>query len=569
MNLAAIYHRPLSEFAHAVGPDTYIFRLRTAKGDLSKVVFGFADRASMEPELDFEETDMKLVRSDALYDWYEVELKTDIERIAYYFTLVKGEEIIYYLGDCFEKSLEVGRADYFQLPFNLRGNRLEIPKWARDAVVYNIFPDSFATGKRYISGKEESTTYNGEECNSLLGGKIKGITENLDYIKELGFNCVYLNPIFAAGCYHKYDLLDYFHIDPLRGTDDEFKDMVKKAHELGMKVIIDGVFNHVSFKHEFFKDVVEKGRASKYYDCFYDLKDGDLSMPKQGEKPGYTCFAYVPQMPKTNTKNVFLRDYFCKVGSYWIEEFDVDGWRLDVANEVDDDFLRAFRASVKAAKSDALVIGEVWENANHYINNLALDSAMNYDFRRFAEGFIAKDKLDAKEFDNRISNLLMRYPKQALSASLNLLDSHDVSRFFTLCDGDIDRMELGILFQMTFVGMPSVFYGDEAGLMGLTEPEYRQAMDFSMSHALYGIYKKLISLRNTYEDLRSDSFETLYTEGKVYGYKRGNVLIFFNAGDKNEKIVCPGGKVILKKNFDDEILGKGGYVVVDTTILSK
>lgn len=569
MNLAAIYHRPLSEFAHAVGPDTYIFRLRTAKGDLSKVVFGFADRASMEPELDFEETDMKLVRSDALYDWYEVELKTDIERIAYYFTLIKGEETIYYLGDCFEKSLEVGRADYFQLPFNLRGNRLEIPKWARDAVVYNIFPDSFATGKRYISGKEESTTYNGEECNSLLGGKIKGITENLDYIKELGFNCVYLNPIFAAGCYHKYDLLDYFHIDPLRGTDDEFKDMVKKAHELGMKVIIDGVFNHVSFKHEFFKDVVEKGRASKYYDCFYDLKDGDLSMPKHGEKPGYTCFAYVPQMPKTNTKNEFLRDYFCKVGSYWIEEFDVDGWRLDVANEVDDDFLRAFRASVKAAKSDALVIGEVWENANHYINNLALDSAMNYDFRRFAEGFIAKDKLDAKEFDNRISNLLMRYPKQALSASLNLLDSHDVSRFFTLCDGDIDKMELGILFQMTFVGMPSVFYGDEAGLMGLTEPEYRQAMDFSMSHALYGIYKKLISLRNTYEDLRSDSFETLYTEGKVYGYKRGNVIIFFNAGDKNEKIVCPGGKVILKKNFDDEILGKGGYVVVDTTILSK
>lgn len=564
MNLAAIYHRPLSEFAHATGPDKYIFRLRTAKDDLTKVTFGFADRASMEPVLSFSTVSMERVRTDSIFDWYEVELNSSLERIAYYFKLEKDSEIVYYLGDCFEKDLNVGRADYFQLPFNLHANRLVIPEWARDAVVYNIFPDSFATDKGYISKQPESAVYEGEECKSLLGGKVKGITQNLEYIKELGFNCIYLNPLFVASSYHKYDLLDYFHIDPTRGTDEEFKELVNKAHSMGIRVIIDGVFNHVCHKHEFFKDVVKNKKKSKYYDCFYELKDGEVKFPEAGRMPDYTCFAYVPEMPKTNTKNEFIKNYFCKVGEYWIKEFDVDGWRLDVANEVDDDFLRAFRSTVKSAKPDALVIGEVWENANHYINNLALDSAMNYDFRRFASGFIAEGKLDAAEFDARITNLLMRYQKQALPASLNLLDSHDVSRFFSLCRGDIDKMELAVLFQMTFVGMPSVFYGDEAGLLGESEPEYRQAMDFSKSHRLYEIYRKLISFRNLHKQLREDSFETILAEGRVYAYKRGNIVICFNAGNDEGKVELPEGEVLLKKNYVCGILSKGGYVVIGT-----
>ena len=311
--------------------------------------------------------------------------------------------------------------------------------------------------------------------------------------------------------------------------------------------------------------MIENGPASKYYDCFYDLGSGKITMPDDGAKPKYKCFAYVPHMPKTNTANPFIKDYFCKVGEYWIKEFDVDGWRLDVANEVDDDFLRAFRKSVKNAKADALVIGEVWENAAHYINNLGMDSAMNYDFRRFTAGFIAENKLDAKQFDARVTTLLMRYQKHAVPAQLNLLDSHDVSRFLTLCGGDLDKMEIAILFQMTFIGMPSVFYGDEAGLMGTTEPEYRRAMDFSQSHALYDVYRKLINLRNTYSDLRSDSFETLVAEGSVYGYRRGSIVIYFNAGDRDVRIEQISGYEILKKNYACGILNRGGYVVINTS----
>lgn len=238
--------------------------------------------------------------------------------------------------------------------------------------------------------------------------------------------------------------------------------MVERAHTLGVRVILDGVFNHVSSSHEMFQDVLQHGEHSAYYTCLYNLPDRP-SIPKDGAIPEYTCFSYVSNMPKTNTADPYLRQYFCDVGAYWIKEFDIDGWRLDVANELDDGFLRAFRSAVKAVKPDALLVGEVWENAAHYLNGDMLDSAMNYDFRRYCRRFFAEEAVSAEVFDANISTLLLRYREPALFAQLNLLDSHDVSRYLSLCDQDMDKMELSILFQMTFPGMPCVFYGDEKG----------------------------------------------------------------------------------------------------------
>lgn len=563
MNLAAIYHRPLSEFAFAVDDNTYYFRLRTAKNDIDKVIFGFADRAAMTPELSFETLSMYKVRTDMLYDWFEVKLVTEYERVAYYFEIIGSGDTVFYLGDAFEKSLDdIGRADYFQLPFNHRANRLELPSWVNDAVVYNIFPDSFASGKEFISKESSSAMYSNEECHSLLGGTINGICDSLEYIKELGCNCLYLNPFFAASSYHKYDLLDYFHVDPTRGTDEDFTNLVIKAHSLGFHVIIDGVFNHVCYRHAFFKDVTEKGKNSEYYSYFYNLGSEPVpSFPAENNAPKYTCFAYVPEMPKTDTSNPDLCEYFCSVGEYWVKKYDVDGWRLDVANEVDDAFLCSFRKRVKNAKKDAIVIGEVWENASHYINMLGLDSAMNYDFRRFVSEFVAKSAINAEEYDARVTNLLMRYPLQAIPAQLNLLDSHDVSRFYTLCGGDTDKMELAILLQMTFIGMPSIFYGDEAGLMGASEPEYRQAMNFDKSHPLYEIYRKLINLRKSENDLRYGDYSTICVDNDFYSFRRGSILISIYTGDGTYRIPEERRDVILKKNYSCGILTKGGYIV--------
>ena len=564
MNYSAIFHRPMSEYAHAVDDTHYIFRLKTAANDIKECTFYYGDRAGMSPKITFYPVPMKKVRSDKYYDYFEVLLETEILRVAYYFELNDGIEKAYYLGDCFSKTDDVERYEHFQFPFNLKSDRIDTPKWVKDAVVYNIFPDSFANGKRTMNPTESVLDYKGEECRSRLGGTIKGIEENLDYISELGCNCIYLNPFFVANSYHKYDLVDYFHVDPTRGTDEDFRSMVNRAHSMGIKVIIDGVFNHVSWRHEFFQDVLKNGKKSPYFDYFYDIPDEPV-FPEHGKLPDYVCFAYVADMPKTNTANQGLKDYFCEVGAYWIREFDVDGWRLDVANELDDQFLRAFRNSVKNEKADALVIGEVWENANHYVNGNMMDGAMNYDIRRFCGQFFAYKTIDASEFDARVSNLLMRYPKQAEFAQLNLLDSHDVSRFLTECDDDKEKMELAVLFQMTFVGMPSVFYGDEKGLTGKEEVEYRRPMEFDRNDSLEDVYKKFIKLRLDHGCIKNGEFDTLIAENGIYGYRRFNddeaISVYINNGD-DEFTVNDNGDVLLAKNYSDGKLTANGYVVI-------
>ena len=445
------------------------------------------------------------------------------------------------------------RADYFQLPFNHRADRFAAPAWTRDAVVYNIFPDSFAAGKRLAP--------NG--APPCRGGTVRGVTENLDYIASLGFNCIYLNPIFAARSYHRYDTLDYYRIDPHMGAEDDLRDLVRRAHALGIRVILDGVFNHVSSDHPFFRDVLEKGRASRYYSCFYALPETPR-LPAAGELPGYTCFSYVADMPKTNTADPFLRQYFCDVGAYWVRKFDVDGWRLDVANELDDGFLRAFRASVKAAKSDALIVGEVWENAAHYLGGDMLDSAMNYDFRRYCRRFFAEQTVDAETFDTNVSTLLLRYNENALFAQLNLLDSHDVSRFLSLCGGKTERMELAVLLQMTFPGMPCVFYGDEKGLCGESEPEYRRPMAWDASSPLEEVYRRMIALRKTHPALRDGSFHTELACGGVYRYSRvwngTKITVAMNLGAEPVKAE-KRGTLLLKKGENRDIIGAWEYEV--------
>lgn len=570
MNLAAVFHRPMSEYAFAMDENTYVFRLRAQRGDLKRCTLHYADRAAMTPELNFQCVEMPLWRSDKLYDWFEVTLKCPFERIAYHFELDDDSETCRYAGDCFEKDPSmIQRSEHFQLPYNHRADRLSAPGWTEDAVVYNIFPDSFADGKRSLSCRAGEADFQGEKCLSRLGGTLDGVRENLDYLRELGFNCLYLNPIFAASSYHKYDTLDYFRIDPTRGTEDDFRALVQEAHRLGMRVLIDGVFNHIGWRHSFFQDVLKRGKASPYWSWFYDLPERPR-YPDAGEMPEYACFSYVPQMPKTDTSCPEMRDYFCNVGAYWVREFDVDGWRLDVANEMDDGFLRAFREAVKREKPDALVIGEVWENAAHFVNHGMMDGAMNYDFRRFCRQFFAEGSIDAEEFDLRLSSLLTRYPRQMLSAQLNLLDSHDVSRFLTLCGGDRARMEQAVLFQMAFPGMPCVFYGDEKGLEGASENEYRRPMDFGRPNGLEEAYRRMIALRKEHPALRHGDFQTVLAQGTLFLCRRSaaeeSLLLCWNAG--GEALPVPGlpkdALPLLQKGWKGGLLEGRGYAVFQT-----
>ena len=570
MNKQAILHIPMSQYAYGAEEDCVVFRLRTAKGDLTRCTLVYGDRACRRTPVDYFRAEMTVVLSDSLFDWWEARLHTDFTRLCYAFALedIEGEKCYYY-GDLFFDDLTADRSAYFQLPFNHRADRVSVPAWMRDAVVYNIFPDSFATGRRYISGKPAELPYHGHTVRGKLGGTLRGVADNLDYISEMGFNCIYLNPVFAAGEYHKYDLLDYYHIDPAFGTDEDFRALVKAAHEKGIRVMIDGVFNHCGWHFFAFEDAVRNGKESRYWNWFYHLREPVFVPDNMEDYPNYECFGYERMMPKMACDNPEVQAYFCGVGEYWVREFDIDGWRLDVASEINDGFWRAFRKAVKAVKPDCALIGEVWESAGHWLDGSMFDSTMNYDFRKHCAAFFAAGGIDAGGFHHRSADMLMRYRDSVAYGQLNLLDSHDVSRFLSLCGEDIRRQRLAVLFQMTFIGMPCVFYGDELGMAGVLEEEYRHPMPWEEAergNPLWDFYKRAIALRNEEPALRRGNFSLVKAEGGLYvfcrEYRGERLTVAMNASG-TEKGICPGnGEMLWQSGREGDILQPSGFYVM-------
>lgn len=565
MNRSAVLHIPMSEYAYGVDEEHVTIRLRCGRGDLKQCFLHFGDRACRRTPVIFTEKEMAIEASDEYFDYYEITLEHPYKRINYFFELIAQEERILYYGDCFMKECVDDRSEYYQLPFNHRADLVSPPDWAKDAIIYNIFPDSFATGRESIVSAPAEKKFDGETVRGKLGGTIKGITENAVYLKELGFNAVYINPVFAAGEYHKYDLIDYFHIDPCFGTNEEFKEMVETYHENGLKVIIDGVFNHCGWRFFAFNDVVEKGEASPYKDWFYGLSY-PVIRPDDGKAyPDYECFGYERMMPKLNGQNPEVIDYFCRVCQYWLKEYEIDGWRLDVASEVNDDFWNSFYRAAKEVNPDAILIGEVWETARHWLDGKKFDSAMNYDFRKHCRRFFAEGSIDAFEFDGRVTNMRMRYRKQTVYAQLNLLDSHDVSRFLSLCGGDQKRYKLAVLFQMTFPGIPSVFYGDERGVSGILEEEYRKPMPWGKEKDdLFLFFKEAIRLRRTCEALRKGGYRTVYANkgDSLYIYAReladDKIVIAINGNAHAGRLpeLFMDAQILWQEGLMDKPLGK-------------
>ena len=545
MDKAAVLHIPLSQFAFPISEHKLVIRLRAKRDDLTGCTLFWGDRVCEKSPMEVHQTSMHICAMDEEFTYYEGLAEEKSGRICYYFRLEKGNEWTYYYGDRFAKELPGqllegkvfdNRSEYYQYPFILREEIPTVPKWFQDAVVYNIFPDSFANGRRKLEPcKQEMLLEDGRVCRSRLGGTLRGIIENLDYIQDMGFTCIYLNPIFTAGEYHKYDLLDYYHIDPVFGTEADFQELVNKLHERDMRIVIDGVFNHCSWYFFAFEDVVEKGAASRYCDWFYDLNFPVVRPEVQGEKPNYTCFAYEKKMPKLNTSNPEVQAYFADVGAYWVEKYQVDGWRLDVANEVDLNFWRKFRAAVKVVNPRAVLIGEVWENARVWLKGDIFDSTMNYEFRRICREYLTAKEPDGLRTAYRLEQLRLRYPTEMVRGQLNLLDSHDVPRFLSLCEDDIRRWRLGCILLFLLPGVPSLFYGDEQELTGVAEADYRRPMEWRAQNQCEFV-KALIAIRKQYipHDAEYQPLWELIREG-VFAFSRrsgrGNITVIMNAGN--------------------------------------
>ncbi|MEG2950051.1 MAG: glycoside hydrolase family 13 protein [Clostridia bacterium] len=563
INRQAVTHRPCSEFAYAEDEQTLVIRLRAARDNLLSCVLYYGDRADPSNAPVFTAVPMRAAASDLLWDWFEVKLSPVYPRVQYYFELQTAQERAFFYADHFAEALpglRLGdrwldhRCEYYQFPYIRREDLYTVPAWFQNAVVYNVFPDSFASAEGRLEAQAKRVEREGIVSVSRLGGTLNGIRMNLAYVQALGFNTLYLNPFFHAEAYHKYDTVDYLHVDPCMGTDKDFAALVNEVHRRGMHILIDGVFNHCGQNFFAFRDLLEKQEASPYRDWFYTAPL-PAALPNEGEPPSYACFAYVPSMPKLNTGNEEASAYFCEVGKHWVREYGVDGWRLDVANEVDHRFWRDFHSAVLSVNPQAVLIAEAWEEARSFVCADQFHAAMCYDFRRFARDFFALGAMDAAQMNDRLVWLRMRYSEPAARAQLNLLDSHDVPRFLSLCGGNTAKLRQAIALLMLFPGVPCLFYGDERELQGIEENEYRQPMPWDAAPCETERFVKEAAALRMLPATKQASFHTLSAErgsgllGFALQGTAQTVQAWFNAGSKSEAVPALSGKVVLAQGY--------------------
>lgn len=437
---------------------------------------------------------------------------------------------------------------------------IKTPDWVKHAVFYQVFPDRFARSSRikHLPGLKFKTWGSESIHDGFQGGDLLGVVDKLDYLEELGVNALYLTPIFSSASTHRYHTYDYMAVDPLLGGDDALRELIDKAHERDMRIVLDGVFNHTGRGFWPFHHILENGGNSPYIDWF-TVHDWPLQPypSKKGESANYSCWWGLPALPKLNTNNPAVREYLYEVARYWVK-FGIDGWRLDVPHEInDDDFWRTFRQVVKAENPDAYICGEIWSEARRWLQGDQFDAVMNYLFTGPAISFFAAETyrndyihphlpfepIKAEKFATLIDRMYGYYDWEINFAQMNMLDSHDMARAKWITQDD-SALRLCVLFQMTMPGAPCIYYGDEVGMTGGPDPDCRQAFpwhdeslwDFDMLR----FYRRAVALRRTHECLRIGELTTLHAEGPVYAFSRdlngSQAVVAFNTSHERVSV---------------------------------
>lgn len=389
-----------------------------------------------------------------------------------------------------------------------------VPRWVPNAVFYQIFPDRF---RREPDPWVADPTRPADR--SVCGGNLAGVRASIPHLERLGVNAVYLTPIFRGASYHKYDTLDYFTIDPGFGTNDEFRGLVEALHRRGIRIVLDGVFNHCSDRHPFFLDAAERGPSSETWDWF--SVDGDAIV--QDPEPNYACWAGVRTMPEWNHRNPAVADYLLSVVRHWISEYGIDGWRLDTTEYLPPDFVRSIYRTARGLSPDVYVLGEVMGLGTPWFRHEALDGVMHYKLWEGLSAFLVEERWDAADFAHSLRAHWHSYPKDANFGSYTLLSSHDRPRFLTQCAGDVDRLRLALAFQLTFPGAPAVYYGDEIGLEGGDDPDNRRCFPWdetAWNRPLLEELCRLVRLRLDEPALRTGSIRFLPSSGRLLQYER-------------------------------------------------
>lgn len=547
MNYAAVLHNSTRDFVYSDGTSNQMtFKIRTEKDDCILINLYFRDKSGHRIKSEqLYNRPMEKIASDELFDYYETTAELNSTVTKYYFELIScNKDLTYYSLYKFYDEAPTDYSLMFDVPLYARKEDAIKPvAWMQNGIMYQIFPDRFynspdsACDKQISEYMEKAEWDSKPRFNSIYGGNIKGIYEKLDYLKELGVTIIYLTPIFKSISNHKYDTIDYYVLDPSFGTDDEFRQLVDGIHERDMHIILDGVFNHCGFFFAPFQDLIMKGKDSEYYDWFIVndpdkpvYKGTDFSSLKDNFPPNYYAFSYIPVMPKLNTQNIQVREYIFGVIDHWMRDFGVDGWRLDVADEVSHEFWTEFKRRVRANKPDAPVIGEIWYDSRDWLLGNEFDSVMNYQFSIAVNKWIGSKSISVTDFINSYGFVRGSLNRYAFSMLLNLIDSHDVKRFLTVCNGSKDRLKLAVILMMSFAGTPMIYYGDEVGMEGGDDPDCRRGMywdDKKVDKELLDFYKNIITLRKNEPALRSDRLKVVLADNDR------DLLIFTKYPDKN------------------------------------
>lgn len=517
MQPECFYHAPRSNWAYPYQKDVFHLRVRTKKDDVHTVFAVTGDKYDWERCK--EELEMRKTATDQWFDYWEASIRPRHRRFSYAFRFHAGDEALWMTeaGIFAEEPFPAG--GYFEVPYIHEVDLFAAPEWAKSAVFYQIMPDRFANGD---SGNDPEGTLEwgaGPTLDSHFGGDLQGIIDHLDYLSDLGITALYLTPVFAAPSYHKYDTTDYYAVDPQFGDTKLLKKLIQYAHDRDIKVVLDAVLNHTHLDFPPFQDVLEHGEQSQYADWFH-IDSFPVRVGNGEQESNYATFGFYEHMPKLNTANPEVKKYLFDVATFWLKEVQADGWRLDVANEIDHHFWRGFRETVKSVNPEAYLIGEVWSNSMNWLLGDQFDSVMNYPFADRVLRFFQEDGQSAEAFAAEISNLLVRYPQQVNEVIFNLLGSHDTPRVLTLCGEDKRRLKLAIVFLFTYIGTPCIFYGDEIGLKGDDDPDCRKCMEWDpdrQDRELYDFYKLMIALRKEHKVLRSGFFRFLQANADERG----------------------------------------------------
>ncbi|MBQ7416270.1 MAG: alpha amylase N-terminal ig-like domain-containing protein [Oscillospiraceae bacterium] len=556
MNRGAICHMPDSRYCFCVEPGRFVFRLQTGRDDLRGVKLHFRDKYIPVRILDTRGcAQMRRVAQDGCHDYYEAELQIDVVCLRYFFELTGTDGECLYYGNCRFYTKEIDDNDrMYDLPQTLRETeQFEVPQWAKNKVVYQVFPSRFATSKDV----PDKLWYKAPIAhNTDLKGDLRGMISKLGYIRDLGVDVLYLTPIFHSKSTHKYDTIDYYTIDPSFGTKEDLIELVDKAHEMGLRVVLDAVFNHTAPEFFAFQDLEKNWQDSPYRNWYY-CKEKPKRPMLPFVKPNYKCFSYFGGMPKLNLTNPETARYCIDVALYWLRTAGIDGWRLDVGDEVSHYFWREFRKAVKAEFPDALIVGEVWHYAADFLQGDEWDSVMNYPFLNAAMDFVAKGEITATEYLNELGFLRGNLNHACYSVMWNLLGSHDTARALNRCAEDKRKMKLMAAMQLLQSGMPFIYYGDEVGMTGGWDPDCRRGMLWDESRqdkAMLAYYRKLIAIRKANPCLVDGDADEMTAEDEtgLVTIRRGGLVLLFHGKEGSIRLPQYAGKedLISGSQFD-------------------